>query len=392
MSRKRKTLNVGIVGGHGAFIGHAHRMALHMGGTMRITCGALHQDPAVALAAGKDWPHDIKCYRDYKEMIAEERKRPLGERMDYVLIVTPNCSHFEIAKMCLENGFPVFCEKPLTMTVDEALTLERIANTRAIPFCVAHTYIGHWTTRLSRHIITSGLLGNVRTADAYYLQGWLADRLEATGQQQASWRTDPDQAGISCCGGDIGIHAFTQLEHVTGLKVIWVRAQLETFVKGRLLDDHFTTFCRMSNGASALVRASQIVIGGKNNLGILVAGDKGTLEWRQEAPEELSIYLPGQPKRTYYRGEVKPNDGFLKRVPTWLLKEPVVPSGHGEDFFTAFWRLHYNFAADVRRFQNHDRPIYVGERYPGVDIGVRGMKFVTAAVKSSEGDMSKEKL
>ena len=181
---------------------------------------------------------------------------------------------------------------------------------------------------MSRYIVRSGLLGEVRWVDSYYIQGWLATKLEATGQQQAAWRVDPKRAGGSGCGGDIGTHALMQLRYVTGLDVTAVSAQLETFVEGRQLDDHFTIYCKLSNGGKALVRASQICIGHKNDLGIVIAGTKGTLRWRQEEPECLTICLPNQPDRTYWRGAVTPGDGFLpKDMPADLMAEPTIPSG-----------------------------------------------------------------
>ena len=187
-------------------------------------------------------------------------------------------------------------------------------------------------TRLSRYIVTSGLLGEVRWVDAYYIQGWLATRLEATpegtgGRMQALWCTDPKQAGVSGCGGDIATHALMQLRYVTDLDVIAVSSQLEHFVEGRLLDDHFTAYCQLSNGGSALVGASQICIGGKNDLGLMVAGAKGTLRWRQEEPESLTICLPGQPDRVYWRGK----RDSRRRLPPQ--KHAGRPGGRADDSF-----------------------------------------------------------
>ena len=193
----------------------------------------------------------------------------------------------------------------------------------------------------------------MRWVDSYYLQGWLATKLEATGQQQAAWRVDPKRAGGSGCGGDIGTHALMQLRYVTGLEVTDVSAQLETFVEGRQLDDHFTIYCKLSNGGKALVRASQICIGHKNDLGIVIAGTKGTLRWRAGRTGEPHHYaLPNQPDRVYWRGAVAPGDGFLpKDMPADLMAEPTIPSGHPEAFHDAFARLHRCFEADVRKWK-----------------------------------------
>jgi predicted dehydrogenase len=340
----------------------------------------------VALEEARNWPFSIRGYRSYDEMLEEELKRSEGDRMDYVLIVTPNHVHFDPAEKALKAGIPVFCEKPLTMTVEESDQLVELVEKDNIPFCVAHTYLGHWTTRLSRHIVRSGLIGNVRWVDVHYIQGWLADRTEDMGVVQAEWRVDPGRSGISGCGGDIGTHSLMQLRYVTGLEVTRLQGFLETFVPGRQLDDHFTTYCELENGGRALIRTSQIAIGNKNELGIEVNGDKGTLKWRQEEPERLVIHLPGQPDRIYWRGEVKANDGFLKDIPEDLLLEPTVPSGHGEGFHDAFARLHRCFEEDVRAYQKGNYVAEDGSRYATVRDGRLGIAFVTAAFRSSQND------
>ncbi|MBN2293179.1 MAG: gfo/Idh/MocA family oxidoreductase, partial [Pirellulales bacterium] len=232
----------------------------------------------------------------------------------------------------------------------------------------------------------SGLLGAVRWVDAYYLQGWLATKLEDENQMQASWRTDPTKAGASCCGGDIGTHAFMQTRFVTGLEITSVRGMVETFLEGRQLDDHFTTYCELSNGGRAMIRATQIAIGHKNDLGIEVNCEKGTLTWRQEDSECVKVYLPGEPERVYWRGEVNGDDTFLKGVPEVLINEPTIPSGHGEAFHDAYARLHREFEKDVRLF-NDGKPFNCdGSSYANVHDGVKHMKFVEAAVASSKNN------
>lgn len=383
----QRPLNVGIIGGGGgAFIVHPHQRAIFFDGTRRVTCAALHQNPELAMQYAEAWPYPITGYPDYCTMLEEEAKKPVGERMDYVLIVTPNNVHFDPAFKCLEMKFPVFCEKPLTMDVNEALSLAKSVEFQGIPFGVAHTYIGHWTSLLSRFIVRSGLLGDIRRVDAHYWQGWLAGRTEDMGVQQAEWRVDPTRAGASGCGGDIGTHAFMQLRFVTGLEVYKILyAHLSNFVPGRKLDDNFTTICQLSNGAEAHICASQIMIGHKNDLCLEVTGTRGSLVWRQEESEKVVIHFPGQPDFVYWRGEVKPNDGFLGSIPDELLSESKVPSGHAEGFHDAFARLHRAFEDDVRSWQRGGSPRFAGLRYASVDDGVKHMRFIAAAVKSSAG-------
>ena len=381
----QRPLNVGLVGGgKGAFIVQPHQKAIHFDGTRRVTAAALFPDPKVALEEAANWPYPIKGYGSYDEMIAANAKLPEDQKLDYILIVTPNFVHFDPAMKAMKAGIPVFCEKPLCMNLQEAEELVKTSRQLNIPFCVAHTYVGHWTSRLSRYIVRSGLLGDVRWVDSYYIQGWLATKLEATGQMQATWRTNPKLAGGSGCGGDIGTHALMQLRFVTGLNVTDVAAHLEMFVEGRPIDDHFTIYCKLSNGGKALVRASQICIGKKNDLGILVAGTKGTLQWRQEDPESITICLPNQPDRIYYRGAVTPGDGFLpKDMPADLMAEPTIPAGHPEAFHDAFARLHRCFEADVRAWKAGKPFKCDGAKYANVEDGWMGLAFIEACIKSN---------
>jgi predicted dehydrogenase len=380
-----RPLNVGLVGGgKGAFIVHPHQKAIFFDGTRRVTAGALFPDPAIALAEAANWPYPITGYGSYDEMITANAGLPADQKLDYILIVTPNFVHFDPAMKAMRAGIPVFCEKPLCLNLAEAAELVKTARTLNIPFGVAHTYIGHWTSRLARYIVRSGLLGEVRWVDSYYLQGWLATKLEATGQQQAAWRVDPKRAGGSGCGGDIGTHALMQLRYVTGLEVSRVSAHLETFVEGRALDDHFTIYCQLSNGGKALVRASQICIGFKNDLGLVVAGTKGALVWKQEEPESLTIHLPNQPERVYWRGAVTGGDGFLPAdLPADLMAEPTIPAGHPEAFHDAFARLHRCFEADVRRWQAGEKFGSDGAKYANVEDGWTGIAFIETCLASS---------
>ena len=384
-----RPLNVGLIGGGGgAFIVQPHQRAINFDGTRRVVAAALHPDPATATREAAAWPYPIKGYESYDAMIADQAGKPVGERLDYALIVTPNFVHFDPAMKCIKAGIPVFCEKPLTVTLEESDKLVQAVKEHKVPFAVSHTYLGHWTTRLARHIVRSGLIGEVRWVDSYYLQGWLADKAEDSNNMQAEWRVDPKRAGASCCGGDIGTHALMQLRYITGLEVTRVRGQLETFVGGRQLDDHFTTYCQLSNGGKAMVRASQICIGHKNDLRIEVNGTRGTLYWEQEQPERLVIMLPNQPDRVYWRGAVSANDGFLGDLPEDLMAEPNIPSGHPEAFHDAFARLHRGFEADVRAYNDGKPFSNDGSKYANVVDGRIGIAFVEAAVRSHLKDMA----
>lgn len=377
-------LKVGMIGGGGgAFIANPHQKAIHFDGTRRVHSVALHPDPEVAMREAGNWPYPVKGYASYDEMIAAQATLPREERLDYILVVTPNFVHFDPVMKALDAGIPVICEKPLTVDLAQADKIVAKVKEKNIPFAVAHTYLGHWSSWLSRWIVQSGLIGEIRWVDSYYLQGWLASKLEDSGQMQAAWRTDPARAGASGCGGDVGIHALMQLRFVTGLDVTRLSAHLECMVPGRPIDDHFTAYGKLSNGGKCLVRASQICHGHKNDLGIVVAGTKGLLRWSQENSEAVTICLPDQPDRVYWRGAVRANDGFLKDVPDWLLNEPTVPAGHPEGFHDAFARLHREFEKDVRKFQAGKAWDCDGSKYANVRDGRMGLAFIEAAVASS---------
>ncbi|MDR1191812.1 MAG: Gfo/Idh/MocA family oxidoreductase [Verrucomicrobiales bacterium] len=382
-----RTLNIGMIGGGGgAFIAQPHQRAIHMDGTRRITAAALHPDPNIAMSEAANWPYPLKGYESYDALLAAHQNAADVGRLDYVLIVTPNFVHFDPAFKAVELGLPVMCEKPLCMTMDEADQLVAAVQRNKVPFSVAHTYLGHWTTLFSRHIIRGGLLGDIRWVDSSYLQGWLATKLEDADNMQASWRTNPKAAGKSGCGGDIGTHALMQLRFLTGLDVVSVSARLENFVPGRLLDDHFTVYGKLGNGGRAIIRASQICHGHKNDLAIEVVGTKGSLVWRQEESEALTVLLPGQPDRKYWRGAVSANDGFLGDLPAWLMAEPKIPSGHNEAFHDAYARLHRFFEADVRAYWAGQPFQNDGSVYANVHDGRMGMAFIDASVRSSEQD------
>ena len=267
------------------------------------------------------------------------------------------------------------------LSVAEALVRE--VERRRVPFGIAHTYLGHWSSWFSRWVVRSGKLGAVRWADASYLQGWVARRAAAGADFSKVWRTRPAVAGPSCCGGDIGTHAFMQLRFVTGLEVVALRAMLEAFCITSGLDDHFTTYCELSNGGRALVRASQIAIGHKNDLRLEVVCEEGTLAWRQEEAEKVTIHTLDGSEHTYWRGALPERDRLLGAIPKWLRVEATIPAGHPEGFHDAYARLHRSFEADVRRY-NAGRPFRCdGSRYANVRDGLAHMRFVEAAVASS---------
>jgi len=367
-----KKLKVAMVGGggSGSFFGKVHWRALSLDGTRELTAGVLRSNPDAAMEAAKEW--GIQGFTDVPSMITAWKKGQVD--IDYVVVTTPNYAHYEPARKCVEAGIPVLCEKPMTFTVEESVKLAALVKQKKVPFVLAHTYTGHPMMMFARELVKAGEIGEIRKIESWYTQGWLASALEKTGQQQASWRTDPNRTGISNCGGDIGTHAFVAATWVSGLSVKKVSARLNIFVPGRKLDDDFNVIAEMSNGATAIITATQIAIGHKNDNGFRMYGTKGSLEWHQEAAEHL-ILRKGDRDEVFWLGAAP----MPKQVSSYLR----APAGHHEDFFEALANLHTTMERMIRR-RNGEKNVPEPYPHPGVDEGVAGMKFVRAAVKSSK--------
>ena len=367
-------LKVGMVGGGGpgSFFGMVHNRALSLDASRELVAGAMRTDPQAAMEAAEEW--GIQGYPDVQAMVDACKSGEL--ELDYVTIVTPNNAHYAPAKACIQAGIPVLCEKPMTFTVDEARDLSRTVKRKKVPFVLAHTYTGHPMMMLAKTMVAAGEIGEVRKVESWYNQGWLATALEKDGQQQASWRTDPKRTGISNCGGDIGTHAFVAATWVTGMGVKKVSARLNVFVEGRTLDDDFNVIGEMDNGATAIITATQIAIGYKNDCGFRIFGAKGSLEWHQERAEKLLVRR-GEVDEIYWTGA---NYGFWPDSVAPYLR---VPSGHNEDFFPALANLHQTMEFTIRRARG-EKGVAEPFAHPGVDEGLAGMKFVKAAVDSSK--------
>ena len=376
MARKMRMGMVG--GGQGAFIGAVHRAAALMDGEIELVCGAFSSDPAKSKASGAELylPAD-RVYGSYREMIEKEKALPEGVRMDFVSIVTPNFMHFPPAKMALENGFPVICDKPMTFTLAEAKELQALVKKTGLPFALTHNYTGYPMVKQARDMVKAGELGKIRKIVVEYPQGWLATRIEAEDQKQASWRTDPKKAGISCCMGDIGTHAENLAEFITGLKIERLCADLTTFVDGRPLDDDGNVLLRFKGGARGVLHASQISVGEENNLNIRVYGEKGGLEWHQQEPNTLIVKWPDRPAQVFRTGG---DHGYVSAA---AAAHTRLPSGHPEGYLEAFANLYRNFARTLRSTLEGKKPDPAFTDFPTVDDGVRGMAFIESVVESA---------
>ena len=385
MSRKIRYAMVG--GGRGAFIGAVHRIAANIDGQIELTAGAFSADPEKSKASGADFFLDpSRVYGSFEELVNKEAALPPDTRVDFVAIVTPNHVHFPAAKAALEHGFHVLSDKPATFDLAEAKALAALVKKTGLLYGLTHNYTGYPLVKEARDMIAAGKIGKIRKIVVEYPQGWLATRVEASGQKQASWRTDPKKSGAAGCIGDIGTHAENLAEYITGLQISELAADLTSFVKGRKLDDDGNLLLRFKGGAKGVLHSSQISVGEENNLNIRIYGEKGGLEWHQAEPNTLLVKWIDQPMQVYRTG-----NGYLGRNAAAAARTP--PS-HPEGYLEAFANIYKNFANAIRaRLEKKklakDDP---ANDYPKVEDGVRGMAFIEAVVKSSKANAAWTKL
>jgi predicted dehydrogenase len=368
-------VRLGMVGGgDGAFIGAVHRIAARLDDAWTLLCGALASDPARARASGAALGLDpARCYETYQAMFAAERARPDG--MEAVAIVTPNHLHHAIAGAALDAGCHVICDKPLTTTVADAEDLVRRAAAARRIFAVTYNYSGYAMVRQARALIAAGALGALRVVQVEYPQGWLAGPLEATGQKQAAWRTDPARSGPGGAIGDIGSHAFHLAGFVTGAAPEAVLGDLSTFVSGRRVDDNAHVLLRFAGGARGMLWASQVAHGCENALRLRVYGATGGLEWAQEEPDRLWLTRDGAPRRLLTRGgpEMTPAAARVARI----------PAGHPEGYLEGFATLYAEIARAIVAVRQ-GAPVPADVAFPTVEDGAQGVRFIAACLRSSQ--------
>ena len=377
MSTPRR-LRLGMVGGgQGAFIGAVHRIASRIDDQYELVAGAFSSDPARGAASAEALRvAPDRSYADVHALAKAEAARPDG--VDVVAVVTPNHLHHEAARALLDAGIAVICDKPLVTNISDARDLLAVATAAKIPFVVTHTYTGYPMVREARALVASGAIGAVRLVQVEYAQDWLNSAVEATGNKQADWRTDPARSGPSGAVGDIGTHAHNLAEFVSGLRVEAVAADLQRFVPGRRLDDNANMLLRLEGGARGMLWCSQVAPGHQNGMRIRVYGETGGLSWHQEHPNQLTLAAPGQPPRELFRG----GPGMSADA----ARATRVPPGHPEGYLEAFAQLYADAAELVRAWREGRAPDPAVALLPGLAAGVRGVAFIEAALRSSAAD------
>lgn len=379
MTVAAKPIRLGMVGGgQGAFIGAVHRMAARLDGHYEFCAGALSSDPERAVTSARELGlAEDRSYASYTDMIAGEAVRDDG--VEVIAVVTPNHMHFPVAKACLESGFHVICDKPMTLTVDEARDLRRVAEASGRILAVTYNYSGYPMIRQARQMIERGALGQIRVVQGEYAQGWLSENLEESGQKQAAWRTDPAKAGAGGCIGDIGTHIYHLMAFVTGLEADAICADLATFVGQRKLDDNAHLLLRFKGGAKGMIWASQVAVGCDNGLQLRVFGDKGGIVWRQEHPNELMFAPLHDAPRRITRGGHGAGEAAARVT--------RIPAGHPEGYVEGFANIYTEIAAAIRAVRDGRQPD-AAVMYPTATDGEKGVAFIDAAVRSSAAGAS----
>ena len=379
-----KRLRLGMVGGgQGAFIGAVHRMAARLDDKYALVAGALSSDADRARASGAELGLDpARSYGSWSDMLEGETGREDG--IDVVSIVVPNHLHYEIAKAFLENGIHVICDKPMTVTLEESLDLVKTADAAGAVFVLTQNNTGYPMVRQARAMVADGTLGDIQVIRASYVQDWLTTALDAEGQKQAAWRTDPAQAGAGGSIADIGVHAFNLAAFVSGLELDEVCADLRSYVPGRKLDDNANVLLRYKGGATGTLWTSQVAPGNYNRLSIGIYGTEGGLEWVGEENDDLHYTPFGEPTRTITRGG--PGAMDVANAVTRM------PPRHPEGYIEGFGNVYANAAELVWAAKEARDPDPMARELPSVRDGAKGLAFIEACVRSAQDGASWQKV
>ena len=366
-------IRLGMVGGgQGAFIGAVHRIAARLDDQFDLVAGCFSSSPEKSAPSAAELGVP-RAYDDFTQMALRESRRKDG--IEAVAIVTPNHMHAPVARQFLKRGIHVICDKPLTATLTEAKQLIRAAGDSDALFVLTHNYTGYPMIRQAREMIAAGELGDIRLVQVEYAQDWLAEPLEASGNKQASWRTDPAKSGAGGAIGDIGTHAFNLAGFVTGLELDALAADLQSFVPGRQVDDNAHVMLRYKGGARGMLWCSQVASGCENALRLRVYGTKAGVEWSQEDPNYLWVTPLGQPRYRLSRGGAGtgPDAARVTRV----------PAGHPEGYLEGFANIYAEAARAILARREGVAPD-PAVTFPGLNEGLEGVAFVDACVRSSK--------
>ncbi|MCI3909666.1 Gfo/Idh/MocA family oxidoreductase [Pseudomonas viridiflava] len=365
-----------VGGGANSQIGYIHRSAALRDQNFALIAGAFDIDPERGRAFGEQLGVDPeRCYPDYLQLIEQETRRPDG--IEAISVATPNGTHFSITKAALEAGLHVVCEKPLCFTLEEAETLREISRANQRIVGVTYGYAGHQLIEQARQMIAAGELGEIRMVHMQFAHGFHSAPVE-TQNQATQWRVDPRTAGPSYVLGDVGTHPLYIAEvMLPELKIKRLQCNRQSFVKSRApLEDNAYTLMEYEGGAMGWVWSSAVNAGSMHGQKVRVIGSRASLEWWDERPNQLSFEVQGQPAQILERGM-----GYLH--PDALLDDRI-GGGHPEGLFEAWSNLYYRFALAMNATTRGDAATLQALRYPDIDAGVEGVRWVQRCVESAD--------
>ena len=370
---KYKKIRIGFIGGGpNSFIGYTHRLAARFDNRFDFVAGVFSKDIKKSIIFGTSLGLDKdRCYKNYKEMALKESKRDDG--IEALGIMTPSGEHYKIAKPFIENKVHIVCDKPLTATVNDAEKLKKLVEKNRIVFALTHNYSSYPMLREAKEIIKKGKIGKINLINVEYPQGYTVGVKKKNEKKTLKWRLDKNQSGPSMILSEIGTHAYHLLRYVTDLEVKELSAEVSSLSSEISVDDNAFVILRMNNSAKGMIWVSSAATGGENGLKIRVYGNKGAIEWFQDDPNNLKFTEINKPIKIITRAS--------SSVSNFSLSSSRLAAGHPEGFFEAFANIYTEFAEMIHKQSKNKNLI---PSYPTIDDGVKGIKFIFAAKKSSK--------
>ena len=375
---KNKKIKIGFVGGGpSSFIGYTHRLAARFDNRFDFVAGVFSRDKKKSIDFGSSLGLDpSRCYANYSEMAKKESNRSDGIKA--LGIMTPSGDHYKIAKLFIENKIHIICDKPLTATIEDAIKLQKLVKKNKIVFALTHNYSAYPMLREAKNLVEKGKLGKILLINVEYPQGYTVGIKKKDEKSTLKWRLDKKMCGPSMILAEIGTHSYHLLRYVTNLEAKEISAEVNSLSSEISVDDNAFLILRMNNKARASIWVSSAATGGENGLKIRVYGTKGAVEWFQDEPNHLKFTELNKSAKIITRAS---ND-----VSDFSLKSSRLAAGHPEGFFEAFSNIYTEFADCIlsNNKTNHT--------FPNIEDGVKGIKFIFAAKKSSNNNSKWEKI
>ena len=375
-----RPLRMALIGGGGAaFIGKVHATAATLDRRAELVAGAFSSNPERSRAAASEFGVDPqRAYGSWQELLEKEQELPEDERIDFVSVATPNFTHCDISCGVMEAGFHVICDKPMTITLDDAERMVSTAENTGRVFALTHNYSGYPLIRQARQMVSAGELGDIIAVRATYVQGWMHGMVPGDTPDRGAWKSDPTRNGRAGSLGDVGTHAFHLAGFVTGLTPESLISRMQSYSPHHDLDDYGHAMIQYDQGATGLITWSQVTHGRLNDLSLEIDGTKGALTWHQETPNQLYVRSLGEPTRVFERD---PNAGYSLSDAVAACR---LPGGHPEAFFEAFANVYRNAFEDMQTVDAGGSLDRQGSIYPSVYQGQEGVRFMTRCLESHD--------